>query len=314
MYLQAEHLQGILFAFLAALFWGLSPILNKKALQEMGLWKTNAFRGAGAIVLLLLLLPLAFIVNPTNTRELLFLSVSAYLTLVAIAFLNNMVGDVLYLSAIRDVGVSVAAPIASSFPLIVAFISWLWFGEALTFSVLVGTVFVVGGLALLNRRAAEARTDSRYLRGVTASALTALCWAVGLTFTKYLTLQGVASESMVFWRGIFVGVMAITLLPVVSKNETSDKSDKSNKKFTFRPPSAVSVFAAMGAGIVGLVVGTWFYISSLLLIPMNVATPISSSGPLVAVVLACVLMGESLRPIQWAGIVLVVSGAVFVSL
>jgi len=297
---------GLLFAALAAVFWGTAPVLNKKALGEMGLWKTNAFRGLGALIVLASMFLFALFAKPEAAWELLSLSVTAYLLLLSVALLNNMVGDVFYLSAIRDIGVSVAAPIASSFPLFVALISWFWFDEALTFSVLSGTLLVVTGLALLNARATETRGtgSSRYLRGVVAAMLTAMCWAVGLTFNKYLALHGVSSAAMVFWRGIFFSAMAITLMPVLSRAEK--RADKT--------PSAGSAIAAMCAGISGLVVGTWFYITSLFIIPINVATPIASAGPLISVISACVFMGESLRPIQWFGIFFVVGGAVFVSI
>jgi len=271
----------------------------------MGLWKTNAFRGLGALVILASMFFFALFARPDIAWELLSLSVTSYLLLLSVALLNNMVGDVFYLSAIRDIGVSVAAPIASSFPLFVAIISWFWFGEALTFYVLSGTLLVVTGLALLNIRPTETRNagNSRYLRGVVSAMMTAMCWAVGLTFNKYLALQGVSSAAMVFWRGIFFSMMAITLMPVLSRTEKREVK-------TASPKSAI---AAMCAGISGLVVGTWFYISSLFIIPINVATPISSAGPLIAVIFACTFMGERLRPIQWFGIAFVVGGAIFVS-
>ena len=296
----------MLFASLAAIFWGVAPVLNKRALGEMGLWKTNAFRGLGALIMLAPMFFFALFASPDTAWELLSLSVTSYLLLLSVALLNNMVGDVFYLSAIRDIGVSVAAPIASSFPLFVALISWFWFGEYLTLSVLSGTLLVVTGLALLNARATETRGtgNSRYLRGVVAAMLTAMCWAVGLTFNKYLALQGVSSAAMVFWRGIFFSAMAITLMPMLSRTEK--RADK--------PASAGSSIAAMCAGVSGLVVGTWFYITSLFIIPINVATPIASAGPLIAVIFACVFMGENLRPIQWLGIVFVVGGAIFVSI
>ena len=297
---------GILFAALAALFWGIAPVLNKRALAEIGLWKTNAFRGLGAFVLLVVMFIYALFAQPDTAMELLSLDVNFYLILLAVALSNNMVGDVFYLSAIRDIGVSVAAPIASSFPLVVAVISWFWFGEALTFSVLIGTLIVVTGLALINIRPAEARgvAQSRYLRGVIAAILTALCWAIGLTFNKYLALQGVSTEAMVFWRGIFFSVMAITFLPILSRTE---------KRNGQAPASVKSAMAAVTAGISGLIIGTWFYISSLFIVPMNVATPIASAGPMIAVIFACTFMGESLRPTQWLGIIFVVGGAIFVS-
>ena len=268
----------------------------------MGLWKANSFRGLGLFVLLV---PVFFLANAKTMEELLSLSVYSYLILALVALLNNLVGDVFYMAAIRGIGVSMAAPITSSYPLVVAVNSWLWFNEVLTFSVLGGTLSVVTGLAFLNIRAGEKRglERSRHLRGVVSAILAALCWALGLSLNKHLTLQGVSSTAITFWRAFFFSLMAIVPLPLILRREKEE-----------RRTSVGGVLAAGGAGFVALVAGGWFYTTSLFIIPMNVATPIASSSPLVAAAFACTFMGESLRPIQWLGILFVVAGAVTVSI
>jgi drug/metabolite transporter (DMT)-like permease len=246
-----------------------------------------------------------FFVKAETVEELLSLSVNSYLTLALIGLMNNIVGDVFYFIAIRDIGVSLAAPITSSYPLAVALVSWLWFGETLTFSILSGTFSVVAGLALLNIKVAETRSErkSRHLRGVVSAFLAALCWAMGLALNKRLTLHGVSATALTFWRGIFFSLMAVALLPLVTRGE---------KRARHVP--AGSALAAASAGIIALVIGGWFYATSISIIPMNVATPVASSSPLITAVFACAFMGESLRPIQWLGIVFVVAGAVIVSI
>ena len=291
---------GLFFASCASVCWGIAPLLNKRALRETGILKTNAFRALGVLAVSV---PVFFWGSAETAKELLSFSVNTYLILLLVTIMNNVVGDVFYFVAIRDIGVSLAAPITSSYPLAVAVTSWLWFNEALTFSVLVGTFSVVTGLALLNVRAAKTRDagSSRHLRGVVLAILAALCWATGLTLNKYLTLNGVGATTMTFWRGIFFSLMAIACLPLASRGERETRS-----------VSAAGALAAGGAGIAGLVAGGWLYVASLSIIPMNVATPIASSSPLISAVFACAFMGESLRPIQWLGIMFVVAGAVAV--
>jgi drug/metabolite transporter (DMT)-like permease len=292
---------GLAFASLASICWGIAPVLNKRALVEMGFWKVNAFRAFGLIAILL---PVFIFADAKTTEELLSLDASTYLSLALVALLSNMVGDVFYFVAIRCIGVSLAAPITSLYPLAVAMISWVWFGEVITFSILIGTLAIVAGLALLNVHMAETRGDgrSRNLRGLVSAFLTALCWAVGLSLNKHLTLNGVSPIAITFWRGVFFCVMAIAFLPLLTRGE----------KETPRP-SAAAALAAASAGVIALVVGGWFYVNSLLIIPISVATPIASSSPLAAAVFACAFLGESLRPTQWLGIVFVVAGAVAVS-
>ena len=296
---------GLLFAFLTSTCWGISPILLKIALREMSGWKANAFRGLG---LLSILVPMFFLAGANITDELLSFSASTYLLFALPTILSNMVGDTFYFTAIREIGVSLAAPIANSFPLAVAVISWLWFGETLSISVLGGTLSIVAGLALMNINAAEKRgaEKSRHLRGVVSAFLTNLCWALGLTVNKYLTLHGVSALALTFWRAIFFSLMAIAFFPLADRGE---KDEEKTRHVTVR-----CAFAAAAAGVVSLLIGTWFYATSLFIIPMNVATPISSASPLITAVFACAYMGESLRPAQWQGIVFVVAGAIAVSI
>ena len=266
----------------------------------MGIWKANAFRGVG---LLTLLIPVFFFASAETVEELLSLNANSYLFLVLNALLSNTVGDVFYLAAIRSIGVSLAVPITSTYPLAITLISWFWFGEVLTFSVLSGTFSIVMGLVLLNIRATEAHGVSRscHLRGFVFAILAAMCWAIGMSLNKHLTLHGVSPTSITFWRSFFFSLMAIAFFPLFTHGE------KETRRVSFG-----GALSAAGAGIIALFVGGWLYTTSLSMIPMNVATPIASSSPLIAAVFACAFMGESLRPIQWLGIVFVVGGAVTV--
>ncbi|MDR2529491.1 MAG: DMT family transporter [Synergistaceae bacterium] len=300
---------GLLFALGATFFWGISPPFQKRALREMGLVEMNAARGAGMLLFLLVMIPFA-------GEEVLYLGGAAYLTLAGVSLLNNLIGDVFAFIAIQRLGVSVAFPITSSYLLYMPFIAWFWFGEALTSFVFVGTFFVVAGLSLVNARspngrdAASSETRQR-LRGVVLALLAGLCWAVGLSTSKYLSTRGVDPSGITFWRGAFFGLQSVALALLwglarwVSRIPPAPRAGR---------VSAGGILAGMGAGVFGLIIGSWCYNSSLPLIPMSVATPIAASCPLIAAVAACAFMDERLRPRQWLGIVFVVTGAAIVGL
>jgi drug/metabolite transporter (DMT)-like permease len=263
----------------------------------MGLLELNAMRGLG---LLVVFLPAFFFAK----TDLLLPEASFYVILVLVALLNNMIGDLFAFIAIRDIGVSLASPITSAYPLIVTLTSWLYFDETTTVFVLAGTFSVVTGLMFLNMRGAA--WSRHHLYGVGAACLAALCWALGLSLNKYLTLQGIDSLRITFWRGIFFSFIALG-------SWSGLRAFSPGKKRDLRDIPLPGRFAGAWAGVLSLVLGTWFYASSLFMIPMNVATPIASTSPLIAALTACVFTGERLRPIQWLGIVFVVSGAVVVS-
>jgi DME family drug/metabolite transporter len=286
-----------LFAFLAAVCWGAAPIFQKRALKDMGLLELNALRGIG----LLVVLPLMFFFAKT---DLLLPEMSFYVILMFVALVNNVVGDLFAFIAIRHIGVSLASPITCAYPLIVTLTSWFYFGETMTVFVLAGTFSVVTGLTFLNIRG-EARSN-HYLWGVGAACLAALCWALGLSLNKYLTLQGINSVRITFWRGAFFSFIALGSWVGFRVFHPEKKRELKDIPFLGR-------VAGAWAGVLSLVIGAWFYASSLFMIPMNVATPIASSSPLIAALIACIFMGERLRPIQWLGIAFVISGAVVVS-
>ena len=287
---------GLLFASLAAVCWGIAPIFQKRALRDMGLLELNAVRGMG---LLIVLLPMFFFAK----TDLLLPEAGFYMILMFVALVNNVIGDIFAFIAIRYIGVSLASPITSSYPLIVTLTSWFCFGETMTVFVLAGTFAVVTGLAFLNIRG-EA-PSSHHLWGVGAACLAALCWALGLSLNKSLTLQGINSARITFWRGAFFSYM--TLGNWVGLKVICPEQKRGLKDIPF-----LGRVAGAWSGVLSLMIGAWFYASSLFMIPMNVATPIASSSPLIAVVIACVFTGERLRPIQWLGIAFVVSGAVVV--
>jgi drug/metabolite transporter (DMT)-like permease len=263
--------------------------------------------------MLVILLPLSFFVG----EDVLFLDLGTYLILAGIALVNNLIGDFFSFIAIRNIGVSLATPLTNAYPLILTLTSWLWFGEALTPFILGGTFFISVGLVLLNLRNLSARDPvnpknmpNLYLQGLAAALLTALCWALGLSGNKYLTLQGINPTAITFWRGVFFGVMSPSI-PLLMRLARSSRRAKSSE--TRLRVSCGGVLAAVGSSFFALFAGTWCYNFSLLLLPMNVATPIAASNPLIAAIAACAFMGERLRRTQWLGIVFVVTGAVLVA-
>ena len=290
---------GLLFAFLTAVCWGFSPILQKQALKNMGLLELNAARGAGVLAALMLM-PL---VTGTETLR---LGLDRYPLVAAIALSNNVIGDLFLFAAIRHIGVSLASPITSSYPLIVAVFSRLWFREELTPFVVGGTLSVVTGLALLNFRGKQAAAGTgRHLRGVVFAASGAFFAALGFTLNKYLAQNGVSASALTFWK-------CLTFVFISFSMWAASLPGHPGRRSHLKEIPASAWLAGAGAGIVALLVGGWFYAASLFSIPLSVATPIASSSPLIAALLACALMGERLRPLQWLGIVFIVSGAVLV--
>ncbi|MDR2136946.1 MAG: DMT family transporter [Synergistaceae bacterium] len=273
---------------MAAVCWGISPILQKRALGYSKLMELNAIRGAGV---LMLLLPLFFFVKTAVSIS----DAKHYAILAFVAFVNNLIGDLFAFAAIRYVGVSLATPITNAYPLIIVLTSWFWFGETMTAFVLGGTLSVVAGLVLLNVRNAapsratvqqfhetvqQSRETVQHLRGVASAIMAALCWAFGLSLNKYLTLHGVTSTGVVFWRGIFFSLLALGNWAILKAFHPAETR-------SLKEVPAAGKLAGVLAGILSLVLGAGCYTFSITRIPMNVATPIATSCPLITALIAC---------------------------
>ena len=156
-----------------------------------------------------------------------------------------------------------------------------------------------------NRENMERRQHYLRLRGTASAVVAALCWALGLSLNKYLTLRGVSSTAITFWRGAFFSLMAL--------GGWAGSKAFCPKRQRPVPLSAAGVLSSAGSGVLSLIAGAWFYASSLFMIPMHVATPVASASPLIAALFACAFLGERLRRVQWLGIACIVTGAIVVS-
>jgi drug/metabolite transporter (DMT)-like permease len=117
----------------------------------------------------------------------------AVAVLLASVLLNMVLGDIFQFSAMRRLGVALAMPIASSYPLVTVLIAVPILGEPFTLRAVAGAVLVVGGVVLvvLPRRALDATGTPHHVAPVTgywvgvALALAAsVCLAVANILTR----------------------------------------------------------------------------------------------------------------------------------
>jgi DME family drug/metabolite transporter len=226
--------------------------------------------------------------------------------------LGNILGDLLYFQSLSDIGVSRAAAITSTYPLVAAGISAFWLKEPLTMPLILGTASIVGGLILLRLEGTSAGSQARAhpVRGFLWALMAGVFWGMGIPITKWLVASQQVSPSTVnLWRSLVLLIFsgALWLWP----RRGNPLGGRFRRLGTIPPAGWVTILASGG---VSLGVAGFIFISVLRFAPASMVTPLTSVNPLLSTLFAVCFMGERLRRIQWIGSVLVVMGSAAVGM
>jgi drug/metabolite transporter (DMT)-like permease len=107
------------------------------------------------------------------------------------------VGDTLYMLGLKSVGVSIAVPLAATYPLFSLVWTVFLLGEPVKAFAIIGAFLILVGIWLLARENNETKVLAKghlILTGVAVSLVTALVWSVSVTLMNVaLTMPGISS-------------------------------------------------------------------------------------------------------------------------
>ncbi len=294
---------GELAALGAAFCWAIAPILYRQALFQTHPVSANIVRSAtNALVMLLVLLAL----GKWNALSSLPLPVLGLVAASGVVGLG--VADTLYMVGLRSVGVSVAVPLAASYPLFSLLWATLFLGQPVVASAVVGAVVIVAGIWLLSRDRDAASLPLKgklALTGIAASLATAIMWSVSISLMDAaIVLSGAtsldANYAMITLRVAAIALFLSLFAPVLDKNRGFLKM----KRRTIIQ-LCIGGLVANGAG--------WFLLNySFLNIPEAVAVPISSVTPLFSAIAGFMLFHEKATLNRVLGAVVIVVGVVLI--
>lgn len=289
---------GIFLSVLTCFCWG-STSVCLRGVRRLDSIEMSLLRAAGGFSAAVLLS--VFFQNGAGIRALSQKEIAVFVTLV---LCNNVIGDVFLFLALHKLGVARGSSISSSYPVLVAIFSSLWFGEELTFFVAAGTLSVVAGVVCLCQR--NEKQGAMSTIGLVYAVLASLFWAIGLICNKYLIADHIAPDVIVLGRGITFIVISAAIWAV--RNTIRGGGELWSRLFI------KEAWLALLAGVLSLGGGAYLYSMALEYVPATTATPIGASNPLLAAIFALVIFKEKLRPIQWGGIILAIAGSVMVTL
>ena len=184
-------LWGFLLSFLAAAMWAASPIMVNHgiAISRCSIHEINPFRAVAFFIA-----SLAIVLIYTGGKMTFVASPLVYFYILAGVSAGNLFGDLLYFTAIREIGVSLAVPVANGYPILVVFTSWLMLGEPVTLKLLWGTTAVVSCILLLRFGVKKSNeTDDA------AGCL----WSISSPLTKLAIItSGLSAIEITFYRSV----------------------------------------------------------------------------------------------------------------
>jgi DME family drug/metabolite transporter len=183
---------GVLCALFSALLWAFSGVTFTWMARHLDVLSMNLMRCLFATSIFWLLLP--FVGGPAALAQ---VAPTTLLTLICSVILLLIIGDSLYFTSMRLIGVSRAMPIANISPLITLVLAITWLNEHLTVLNIAGSLLTMVGVYLvisdgrqtdkrgpLPSAAGQATGSPPFRRGVVLALGTALSWGVGLVVLK----------------------------------------------------------------------------------------------------------------------------------
>ena len=281
----SDPILGVIFALIASTSWAVGAVFARAGMRQVGsLLGTLISLMAGFTVISAIALIIDF-------DAVFSLSSTTLLWLVLLGFIQFPVGRFLHYSGIRLAGVGPASTAGGSAPLFAAVIAIVFLGEQMTYPIAVGTVSVVGGLALVmssahaqslsttpsgpSSDAAETPQPHRSGGSLTIGILCALAGATaygtGHNIARYMVTEAVSAPVAASYT-LFSGmvILAAISLPRLGK-------------LVETPRAAVLTMATSG---VMSSLAILFMYTALSKAPVTLASPLVALYPLIAMVLA----------------------------
>jgi drug/metabolite transporter, DME family len=133
---------GVALALTTGMAWGLYGILGHRALRRYNSWTVLLYTFAAGM---LFLLPL----QPVQGLRQVLRQPTTILWIAFLALVPSIAGYGLYTIGLRYLKATVAAILATLEPLIAVLLAWVFLGEHLTWSQMMGAVLVIAGLVSL---------------------------------------------------------------------------------------------------------------------------------------------------------------------
>lgn len=288
----SRRLKGFALVLLAAVLWGTLGIFYKTLIGVYGLSPLNIafFRAAFSAMFLLIGLS---VLRPqwlrVEWRDLPLLVSFGLFGVAAFFFV--------YVNAIDLVGVAVGAVLLYTAPAWVTLISWRFMGETITRSRWVALALAFVGCALV-----AGIYDLDQVRLNAPGVLFGL--ASGLTYGLYSVFNKAGVRKYPPWTVLFYGMLVGALMLLLAQ-DLGEVARALGSSATVAWLVALALLPTLGSGLA--------FATGLRFVPVSAASVVANLEPVVATLLAFLILDEVMAGWQILGGVLVITGAVISS-
>ena len=296
---------------LIALCWAVSPILIKAGINGSGVNEVSPIRSIGFLLTTFICMLLFQPGHWPSLSPLLGLMLTLNVATLAV------MGDQIYIYSIEKIGASLAISISCAYPLVTTIFSILVLNEKITLLIWAGTILIIIGLLVIRYDASEkqnkpetVRTISKenMLKGIALAIGAAVLWGINIPFLKKILVAGGWSIVEYYFLRAAIFFMITWTIRLVQWMFF-------RKCLTpIRSINLASWGALLASGSLALAVGGLLFGVCINVLPVSIVTPITASSPFITVILARFTHNEKLSRLQTVGVVLVITGALAVSL
>jgi DME family drug/metabolite transporter len=280
----------------SAFLWALTSLLVRRLGATCSMVTLNAVRISASG---LLLLALSF--AGTARAEIVAMSPTTFALVASSTVLAAGIGDTIFFECVRILGLGRAMTLASSYPLLAAGFAAVTLDEVVTPGAIVGAVMTLVGLVLiLGVRGDHGDPRANQARGAAAALLVAVLWALSAILMK----PAMHDLSPLTAQGIRLPIVA-TFLWLTPWARAGLPSLRAAGRQLVVPLVVLSALTG---------ISSLMWVAGLKYSNVVVATVLSSTSPMFALVLGALFLGERLTPLAVLGALLTVAGIVVLRL
>lgn len=262
---------GILYAIIAGVFWGTSPVLVKRGLINSDVSAATLIQQA-AILFTLIIFTLAE--GSVATGQ---VSTVAILVFIAIGIVGAYLGRTLFVKSVDQIGATRAQLVNNTSPLVTVVLAALLLGERLTATVLAGVILIVSGIFFIPKAEPQANRAAVKRILTLTSVFATICYGLVPVMKKFATDSG-GSPMLGALTIHATGLLLLITLGSLLKIEL---------KWQRVPLPSFLCFAFAGAL---QAIGSVFTLNALLYAPASVVAPIWNTQPMISFFLARVTL------------------------
>ena len=238
--------QGEIYAILSGLFWAIAVCFFKRGGANMPAITLNLFKNIIGVILF------AITLLVVGQRLFIDVPVSEYLIIIASGVVGMTLADTLFFAALRRMGASMWAIVSSIYSPSVILMAYIFLGETLDWTDILGVIIIVGAIVTASARRNELSTfDRQHVGGILLGILSLLLMAVGIIMMKPVLLRTpVLWATQVRLIGSAVSLFILIMLSKKRRVLLRAMLPDGNWKYLL-PGSLIGPYLALGFWIAG---------------------------------------------------------------